>query len=142
MIGKPAISEIEINMIFRKLEPYLKTGISLNKACLMANVPKSTVYDLYRENLQFAEKIDASKNYLSVVTSSIIFNELERIFQNQKSGVSANRDDHRFVQWFATNHKVNTEEYGPEYRDPHEMYLEKANQEIDKMAEMIRKLGG
>jgi len=142
MSGKPSLSKEEVDIIFRKLEPYLKTGLSLNKSCVSANVPKSTVYDLYNDDGLFAEKIDASKNYLSVVTSSIIFNELERIFQNQKSGVSANRDDHRFVQWFATNHKVNTEEYCPEYRDPHEMYLEKANQEIDKMAEMIRKLGG
>lgn len=43
--GKPSINQNKIEEIFRKLEPYLRCGISIHRACQEANIPKSTVYD-------------------------------------------------------------------------------------------------
>ena len=53
--GKKPLVDEEVNLIFRKLEPFLKKGMSLHKTCLEAQIPKSTAYDLYREYEEFAE---------------------------------------------------------------------------------------
>ena len=45
-IGRPSITEGEKDMIVRKLEPYLKSGLSIRKACQLTQIPKSTIYDL------------------------------------------------------------------------------------------------
>lgn len=136
MIGKPVISEIETNMIFRKLEPYLKTGVSLNKACLMANVPKSTVYDLYKENFQFAEKIDTSKNYLSIVTSNIFYTEIERIKNLQSDNKVIDKNDLHFIQWFTLNHKSGSEEFGKQAVD----LVSERQSEIQEALSSLRKV--
>lgn len=52
--GKPSLSQKKIEDIFRKLEPYLRCGVSVHRACQEAKIPKSTVYDLIRENSEFA----------------------------------------------------------------------------------------
>lgn len=82
-VGKPVIVDEEVDLIFRKLEPYLKKGLSLHKACIEGQIPKSTAYDLYNEYDEFAERIDAAKNYFSVLVSDIIHNELKRILKKQ-----------------------------------------------------------
>lgn len=56
--GKKPLVDNEVDSIFRRLEPFLKKGLSLNKACLEAQIPKSTAYDLYREYEEFAELDD------------------------------------------------------------------------------------
>lgn len=71
-VGKPPIVDKEVDTIFRKLEPYLKKGLSLHKICLEAQIPKSTTYDLYQEYDEFAERIDACKNYHSLFTTDVI----------------------------------------------------------------------
>ncbi|MBI4038988.1 hypothetical protein HY384_03455 [Candidatus Daviesbacteria bacterium] len=82
---KPFVDE-EVDLIFRKLEPFLKKGLSLHKACLEAQIPKSTAYDLYQEYDEFAEKIDACKNYHSLLIDDVFTKELDfmirKIFLN------------------------------------------------------------
>ncbi len=78
-VGKPALTQEQIDEVFRKIEPYLKTGVSLNKACLSAGIAKSTAYDLYRENESFAEKVDTARNYCSILANSVFLKSLERI---------------------------------------------------------------
>ena len=78
-VGKKPLVDEEVDLIFRKLEPCLKKGLSLNKACLEAEIPKSTAYDLYKEYDEFAERIDACKNYHSLLIGDVFTKELERI---------------------------------------------------------------
>ncbi len=110
-IGKPSLTKEQIDGIFRKLEPYLKAGLSLYKACLKAQIPKSTVYDLYLEVEEFAEKIDASKSYYSILVNTILFQELEKISLKQKKRI-LNQNEIKFVQWLALNNTSTKEEYG------------------------------
>ena len=110
-IGRPALKDEEKDVIFRKLEPYLKSGLSINKACLKVQIPKSTIYDLCCDDSQFAEKIDTAKSYYSVLVSSIITKELERIAQNQSKG-KLKGEELRFIQWVAVNSNHTREEYG------------------------------
>lgn len=142
MTGKLPLSQDDINSIFHKLDPYLKTGVSLNKACIMANVPKSTVYDLYRENLQFAEKIDTSKNYLSIVTSNIFYTEIERIKNSQFDNKPVNKNDLNFVQWFVLNHKSGNEEFGKQAVELESDRQTKISEELGKLAELIDDVRG
>ena len=108
---KPLVDE-EVDLIFRKLEPYLKKGLSLNKACLEAQIPKSTAYDLYREYDEFAERIDACKNYHSLLVGDVFTKELERIVEKQKKQENLSVSDVKFVQWVALNGKATKDEYG------------------------------
>ena len=108
---KPLVDE-EVDLIFRKLEPYLKKGLSLNKACLEAQIPKSTAYDLYREYDEFAERIDACKNYHSLLVGDVFTRELEKIVEKQNQGENLSVSDVKFVQWVALNGKATKDEYG------------------------------
>jgi len=64
---KPTLSDKEIDLIFRKLEPYLRVGLSLHAAALKADIPKSTVYDLYAENEEFV----VSKQYSDQLSDNV-----------------------------------------------------------------------
>ena len=100
--------------IFRKVEPFLKCGLSLHKACLQAQIPKSTAYDLYRNNKAFSERIDTGRNYYSVLVTSIVTKELERISSKQDRGKKLQPLEVRLVQWIATNSRALKGEYGDE----------------------------
>jgi hypothetical protein len=111
-IGRPAMNDKQVDTFFRKLEPYLKAGLSIHKACLKAQIPKSTIYDLKLENSEFAEKIEIAQTHQSILVSEIISNELELIKNKQRDGSGLNRDQIKFVQWVATNSKTTKEEFG------------------------------
>jgi len=110
-IGRPAISDKQVDTIFRKLEPYLKAGLSIHKACLKAQIPKSTVYDLKFENPDFAEKIEIAQSHQSILVAEIVSNELEFIKTKQSDGSGLTRDQIKFIQWVATNSRTTKEEF-------------------------------
>ncbi len=128
-VGKPTLVDNEVDSIFRKLEPYLKKGLSLNKACLEAQIPKSTAYDLYREYDEFAERIDACKNYYSVLISDIIWTELARIVGKQQKKEVLDNNDIKLVQWVALNSNATRHEFGRDYDPIPEEVLEKEREE-------------
>lgn len=109
-IGRPALKSKEIDSLFRKLEPYLKAGLSIHKACLKAQIPKSTIYDLKVQNQEFAEKIEIAQNHQSILVAEIVSNELEFIKTKQSGGSGLTRDQIKFIQWVATNSRTTKEE--------------------------------
>ena len=111
-VGKKPLVDEEVDLIFRKLEPYLKKGLSLHKACLEAQIPKSTAYDLYQEYDEFAERIDSCKNYHSLLIGDVFTKELERIAKKQDKGENLSVSEVKFVQWVALNGRATKEEYG------------------------------
>lgn len=113
-MDNPANNYDKTDEIFRRLEPHLKCGLSLHKACLQAQIPKSTAYDLYRNNETFSERIDISRNYYSVLVTSIVTKELERICSKQDRGKKLQPLEVRLVQWVATNSRALKAEYGDE----------------------------
>lgn len=108
MLGKPPLTQEEIDDIFRKLEPRLKTGLSINKACLEAKVPKSSVYDLIKENEQFAERVEAAKNYHTVLIADIVTKELE-LAAKMAGSMQLTSDQIKLILWVAL-HSTNTRE--------------------------------
>lgn len=114
IVGRPPLTQTEIDGIFRKLEPHLRTGISCHKACQIAKIPKSTFYDLYDQNSEFAEKIDEVKNQFSVIVSSVVYQELCRIKAKQNLGNELNAQELKFIQWTAVSSTRTKEEFGRE----------------------------
>ncbi|MCL5784546.1 MAG: hypothetical protein M1142_04310 [Patescibacteria group bacterium] len=110
-VGKPPISQKKIELIFRKLEPYLRCGISIHRACQEAKITKSTVYDLLEENSEFAEIVEACKKSFTVLINDIILMEVKRI-ADKKGNKHLTAEDRKFIQWVAVNNKNMHEFYG------------------------------
>lgn len=144
--GKPPISREEMEDILRKLEPYLQSGLSVNKACYEAKIPKSTVFDLIKENDEFAEKIQGFKQYLSVLLSRTTVRELNRIAaKQQKLVIKESKDetilpsdlltkeDKDFLQWFALHHTSTREEFS----DRKDIGMFDPQEEIRRLGKLI-----
>lgn len=110
--GRPPTPAERKDDFLRKLEPHLKAGLSVNKACLEAEAPKSTVYDLIQSDEGFSEKIQCFKNYIPVLTTTIISRELTRIHGKVQRSIPPNQQDLKFVQWVALNNNLCVEEFG------------------------------
>ncbi len=149
--GRKPLTDDERDEIFRKLEPYLKSGLSVNKACLEAKIPKSTVYDEIGENTIFAEKIEGAKNFQSIMLSNFMMREMSRIMKKQEGTVIEDKDGNKvreyaqldgsevsFMQWVATNSKSTQEEFGKRQDinliDP-QVELKKLNDLINEAAD-------
>lgn len=111
LVGRPPVSKKQKTLIFRKLEPYLKAGMSLNKACLNSQIPKSTVYDLQSEDSEFAERIEVAQSYQAVLINDVINSELETIKTKQNSDQDLTSDDRKFIQWLATHSRATKHQY-------------------------------
>jgi len=149
--GRPELTEEEKNEIVQKLEPYLKAGLSLRKACLEAQVPKSTVYEHIKKDAKFADKIERNRHYLSILVSNTTVRQLLDIVDKQqklqdkkakgeKIGTidRLNKIELEFLKWFATNSNITREEFS-ERKD---IGLVDPEVEIQKMAQLASELAG
>jgi hypothetical protein len=78
----PWITEEIKDNIIRKLEPLLRSGRSVNKACLEAQVPDSTVSDIMKEDKKFAERIRLAEEHWAIMTNDIYTDRL-RVINNK-----------------------------------------------------------
>ena len=62
-----------------KLEPYLKAGLSMRKACLQAGVVRMTVQRMMKRDEAFVAKINSFQDYKSVMASEIAMAMLQGI---------------------------------------------------------------
>lgn len=104
--GKPPLTQNQIDLLFQKLEPYLVTGLSISRAVFNAGVPRSTVYNLYQENEQFADRVKAAQSFFTTIVNDIISGEIRFILDKQENKVPLSRDDRQFVQWIAVNNNA------------------------------------
>lgn len=107
--GRPLSDE---NRVVGKLEPYLKSGLSLYRACIEAGIDRSVVYDHMARSAEFTDRIHRLQNYLSIVTSNAIVRELFTIIQKQNSQKQLTNEDLNFLKWFALNSQSTQEEFG------------------------------
>lgn len=112
MLGRPPLTEEQKNEIVRKLEPYLKAGLSIKKACAEANIPKSTVYDYMESDEAFSDHIRHIEYSLSITLSMTFLKQLEAIKAKQENSTPLNKEDLDFLKWFALNSNLTKEEYG------------------------------
>jgi hypothetical protein len=141
--GRPKISEDEKEAMLSKLEPYLKSGLSLRKALLEAGIVPATFYRIKREDPSFESKIARFQQYLSVLLNSSIVKHLHYIVRKQAGYQEADgtivppkkldKDDLSFMFWFGTNSNLTKNEYGN--RTPVSTFDPEA--ELQKMKDMI-----
>jgi len=151
MSGRPKSTPEEIkerkNLLLTKIEPYLKTGLSVNKALGEAQVANSEFYRYMSDDEDFRERINAYRNFTPILLNNAIIKHLQDIIQRQngytdKSGKKVEaeklrKDDIAFLQWFALNNNLTKGEYGErksiDLFDP-EAEIQKVKSLIDEMA--------
>lgn len=146
--NSPVVLDEQKAKVFQKLEPYLKMGLSLSKACLESGTPRSTVYDWMDKDSAFLDKIKQSQQYLSIITSSAIVTHLHSIVRKLNPGkdekgaekilVPLTATDIDFLKWYALNSNTTKEEFG-ERKD---IGLVDPEVEIKKLAGMIDEMTG
>lgn len=133
--GRPALTEEEIASTFHKLVSFLKIGLSLSKACIEAEVPKSTAYKLYEENDWFREHIDQAMQHVAVLISDSAYyvawsikekqsqlknlDELllngvieQKDYDDRRKNYLISHDELEFLKWYATTSKRTRDEFG------------------------------
>lgn len=69
--------------IVSKLEPYLKSGLSVNKALKEAKIANSEFYRYMSQGGLFGENIQRFRNYISILVNSALVNHLIDIARRQ-----------------------------------------------------------
>ena len=120
--GRPKTTEEQKEAIISKLEPYLKSGLSLRKALLEAGIPHATFFRIKREDPSFESKIARSQQYLSILFNSSIVKHLHYVVRKQAGYEESDgtivpprtldEKDLAFLYWFGTNSNLTKEEYG------------------------------
>lgn len=109
--GRPSITEQDKDDIIRKLEPYLKMGLSINKSCLQSGVPKSTVFDLISEDAAFAERIRVLQQHISVMFSDTATRIITQVFEKAKINGKISKPELEFAKWYGMTARGTKEEF-------------------------------
>lgn len=138
--GRPQITEDEKRIILLKIEPHLKSGLSIRKAVSKAQISRATFYRIMEKDQEFRDQIDRFKQYISVQLCKAIYNELKYISDKQKGDKEKNiapqsldKEDVKFLMWYAMNSNSTKEEWGRrETITPYD-----PEEEIQKLKKMI-----
>lgn len=88
--GRPKTSEEQKTKrkedLLRKLEPYLKSGLSVNKSLKEAKIFSSEFYKYMADDKFFGEKIEKFRQYTSILVNSVLVNHLHSIIRKQNRG--------------------------------------------------------
>ncbi len=147
--GRPFLTEAQQKerkeLLLLKLEPYLKSGLSINKALKETNIHNSELYKYMKEDRLFGEKIAKFRQYISVLANHIIVTELLSIVEKQNGNEAKNikpqalgKGELDFLWWYALNANVCREEWGRRQNvtlyDP-ELELQRVKQLINTTVE-------
>ncbi len=141
--GRPKTTDEQKEAMLSKLEPYLKSGLTLRKALLEAGIPTATFYRIKKSDPSFDSKIARFQQYLSILLNSSIIKHLHQLVRKQAGYQETdgtivpprtlNGNDLAFLEWFALNSNLTKEEFGNRSAtiafDP--------EAELQKMKEMI-----
>lgn len=108
----PILTKELKEQIVHRVEPYLKSGLSIHTACLQAGVPRSTLYKIMEENTYLRDRVDRSRQFFSVAVSNIVARKLHAILLRQQSGEEIEGEDLEFIKWIALNSTHCREEFG------------------------------
>jgi len=130
----------------RKLEPFLKSGLSMRKALKEAQIPRSTFYDIMDRDPEFSDQIERHRQFLSIMLNNAVVKHLQDIIaiqntplteEQKKAGLKVQpmaKEDVDFLKWFATNSNLTREEYG----ERKEVSTFDPEAELNKVAKFIR----
>ena len=114
--GRPHLTEAQKaerkEYLLQKLEPYLKSGLSVNKALRETKIHNSEFYKFMAEDEFFRDEVGRFRQFISVLLNNAIVHELIVIVEKQNNNEPLSRDDIKFLMWFALNSNLCKEEYG------------------------------
>lgn len=120
--GRPILTDKQKKekqeMVLLKLEPYLKSGLSVNKSLQQAKIANSEFYRMMRESEGFWERIERFKQYTSVLANSVLVKHLHYIVAKQSNREQLSQIDIKFLWWFAINNNNTQEEFGKREQVP------------------------
>ena len=131
--GRPEYTEEEKKEVLQKLEPYLKTGLSVRKALIEAQVNNSKFYRMMERDDGFREQINRFRQFISILLTNSVVRQLQDIVQKQNSKIPLTDKDISFLQWFAVNSKLTREEFG----ERKEVGLFDPEAEIQRLAHLL-----
>lgn len=111
-VGNQPLSYNQQESLVSRLEPYLKSGMSIRKACLASGVSRATLYRLMEESEEVRDQILRFQDFISILTSRTIVSQLFTIHTKQVSGHKLDWSDLKFLMWFATNSRHCRDEFG------------------------------
>ncbi|MEO8581780.1 MAG: hypothetical protein ABI425_04390 [Patescibacteria group bacterium] len=130
-IGRPLLTQEQKAQrkadLLQRIEPYLKTGLSINIALRMTNIANSEFYKYMNEDEFFREKIQLFRQYVSVLVNNSLVRELHIIVEKQIGNVrkgmqpqQLSKDELDFLFKFALKSNLTKEEWGN--RDQVQLY--------------------
>ena len=142
--GRPKTTEVEKEAMLAKLEPYLKSGLSLRQSLIATGIVPATFYRIKQTDPSFESKIALFQQYLPVLYNSSIVKHLHYIVRKQAGYKEADgtivpprsldKEDLSFLFWFGINSNQTRGEYGnraaADTFDP-ELELQKMKEMID-----------
>lgn len=123
MGGRPRLTSEQIaerkSKLLQKVEPYLKSGLSVNKSLHEAKIYNSEFYKFMATDEGFRDKIELFKQYISVLVNFAFFHELMAIVEKQNGDEAKNippqeldKEDLDFLMWFGLHSNSCREEWG------------------------------
>jgi hypothetical protein len=135
--GRPEITEEQKKEMVQKLEPYLKSGLSIRKALIEAEIPRSTFYDLMEKDQWFSDQINRFRQFVSIMLNSTVVALLQDIVQKKNKGEKLTKDDLDLLKWYATTSTQTRDEYGERREiglfDP-EAEIQRVKKELEQMS--------
>lgn len=133
--GRPETPKEILEVYLGKLEPFLKNGEKLYRACLNAQVPYANVYDHYQKHDWFSERIDAFSAYPANIVNNLLFgrvigiatkqSKMQELLNDLKNGkikkedfptlkaeYEISEDDWTYIKWYATNAHTVRDDFG------------------------------
>lgn len=99
IIDKGGRPPADIEHYLDLLKPFLQLGYSVVKACSLANVPKSTVYDYIKADQKFSDKITLYQTLASQAARQNIVKEI------------VEKKDTKLSQWWLEHSKDDKEDF-------------------------------
>lgn len=106
--GRPAITDEQYLKWLDDMAPYLKMASTLYYAMDMANIlqHKTVIYEKYKQNDWFAEKIDAYRRTIGEVANNATVRMMTQIDTKIKQQIPLLKEEISFMQWFAEKHRT------------------------------------
>ena len=115
---KPVSEEMKKDMV-SKIEPYLKSGLSIRASLSEAGISRATFYRIMSEDEKFRDQITQFRNYVSILVNNTIVGELMRIAEkqsgNSEKGIKPkllSSQEIKFIWKFALKSNLTQEEFG------------------------------
>ena len=124
-VGRPPL---DTKLLADKLEPYIKIGLSMRKACALAGVHRDTISIKMKEDDNFRAKILSYRAYKSVLMGNItiakIMDIADQVAKAKKMGMSLRtaltKNDQYFLQIMMRYDRSLREEWGDKLTDEDE----------------------